>query len=158
MNGVERFKKTIIVFWALWWSIAFITDFNSGLNHMGLTHISWASTSNYTSIVNSVAFISTNKWISVFLYSGIIVWLFVSATAFIIASFYIVTKPKSAITKSWVNRAFIISLTLWLMFFLADQIIMNFNLAQNHMVQGGFELLTYLTFSILTNRHVAHNE
>ena len=48
-----------------------------------------------------------------------------------------------------VNMAFIFSMVYWMLFFLADQIVMNYDLEQNHMVQGGFELLSYLAIHLL---------
>ena len=56
--------------------------------------------------------------------------------------------------KSRVNTAYVISLILWLAFFIADQIIMNFDEEQNHMVQGGFQLLTFIAIYWLPNKEL----
>jgi hypothetical protein len=42
-----------------------------------------------------------------------------------------------------------ISMSLWLVFFLSDQVVMMFDLEENHMVQGGFQLLTFMTIHLL---------
>ncbi|MEP3278328.1 MAG: hypothetical protein ABJN26_00090 [Stappiaceae bacterium] len=49
------------------------------------------------------------------------------------------------------DSAFIISLGLWFAFFLADQIFLKFDLEQNHMVQGGFQLLCFFALYVLTD-------
>lgn len=56
---------------------------------------------------------------------------------------------KKPLCLNRVNLAFIFSLSFWLLFFLADQLIMNFDLEENHMVQGGFELLCYMLINIV---------
>ena len=59
---------------------------------------------------------------------------------------------KAVAEQSWrerVNAAFIISLGLWFAFFISDQVVMMFDLEQNHMVQGGFQLLTFMAIHFL---------
>jgi len=48
-----------------------------------------------------------------------------------------------------VNCVFIIALGLWLALFSDDQIVMQFGLEQNHMVQAGFQLPTFLAIHTL---------
>ncbi len=141
------FKKIIIIFWMLWWLITLWTDVIGGLAHLKLITAAWAPDTNYPFLVTSLKMYGVSPIFPAISFVGIIVWSAVSAVCFMWAS-YSLLQPKSV----WLPRArvaFIISLTYWLGFFIADQMVMKFDLEQNHMVQGGFELLTFLCLYLL---------
>lgn len=90
-------------------------------------------------------------WLAPIFFLGIIFWSLVSTLAFIYASlqmFFHGLKPA----MKYIELAFIISLSYWLAFFLADQLVMKFDLEENHMVQGGFQLLTFLALYCLPGK------
>lgn len=140
-------KKILILFWTFWWLIALWTDIVGGLAHLGVLTASWAPDTNYPSLVDSLKMYHVPAWVPQACFIAIITWSFLSTAAFCWAS--------TGLTKQyevWMPRAeiaFIISLTFWLAFFIADQLVMKFDLEQNHMVQGGFQLLTFFALYIL---------
>lgn len=141
------FKKIIIVFWTIWWLIAFWTDLVGGLAHLGYLHASWAPDTNYPGLVKSLVMYHVPMWVPLLFFIGILVWSLLSTLFFIYATIGL-HQPKPI----WLARArlaFIISLTYWLAFFLADQTVMKFDLEENHMVQGGFQLLTFFAMYLL---------
>lgn len=141
------FKKIMIVFWMIWWLIALWTDLVGGFAHLGWLHASFAPDTNYPGLVKALAMYHSPSWLTVSFFIGILVWSAVSSAAFIWA-----TLALSQHKAIWFHRAkiaFIISLTYWLAFFLADQMVMKFDLEENHMVQGGFQLLSFLTLYLL---------
>ncbi|WP_170348858.1 hypothetical protein [Ruegeria atlantica] len=141
------FKQSLVIFWFLWWTFAFLTDFIGGLELLGLTSTPWFDGHNFPFLQKTLAQFGASTAVDVILFVGIILWLFLSTLLFAFASF----TPYSQ-TDRWqkrVDAAFIASLGLWLAFFLADQTVMNFDLEENHMVQGGFQLLCYLTIYLL---------
>lgn len=141
------FKKDLVLFWAIWWLIAFWTDVVGGLAHLGYLQAAWAPDSNYPFLVDSLKMYNAPGWLITFFFIGILLWSLLSALAFCWASLALGKSP--AIWMSRARAAFIISLSFWLAFFLADQLIMKFDLEENHMVQGGFELLCFLTMYLL---------
>lgn len=141
------FKKIIIIFWALWWLIALWTDVVGGLAHIGWLTASWAPDTNYPFLAKSLAMYHAPPWLVAMLFIGIIVWSLISSGAFVWACLAL-HQPKPIWLKR-ANKAFTISLCYWLAFFLADQLVMNFELEQNHMVQGGFQLLTLMALYLL---------
>lgn len=146
----DRFKQIIIVFWAAWWLIALWTDVVGALAHFGWLQASWAPDTNYPFLETSLQMYSTPSWLVLILFLGIIAWSFVSTAAFCYASAGLLKKRSI-----WMRRAeiaFIISLSYWMAFFLADQLVMKFDLEENHMVQGGFQLLSYLALYILPEK------
>lgn len=141
------FKQSLVVFWLLWWAFAFLTDFIGGLELLGVTSTPWFDGHNYPFLKKTLEQFGASTAVDLFFFVGIILWLLLSTFFFLIAT----VTPYSN-KKIWLKRcdtAFIVSLGLWLTFFLADQTVMNFDLEENHMVQGGFQLLCYLTIHLL---------
>lgn len=143
----EIFKKIIIIFWMFWWLIALWTDVVGILAHYGLLIKSWAPDTNLPFLISSLKMYPLPTWIPLLFFIGILLWSFCSTVAFIWAC-----SSLCQDSKIWMRRAdiaFIISICFWLTFFLADQMVMKFDLEENHMVQGGFQLLTYLMLYLL---------
>lgn len=141
------FKKILIVFWAIWWLIALWTDITGGMAHLGLLKASWAPDTNYPFLAASLAMYHVPNWLIATLFFAILVGSLVSTLAF----FWACLSLNKDITI-WMRRAeiaFIISITFWLAFFLADQLVLKFDLEENHMVQGGFQLLSFLALYLL---------
>lgn len=148
---MQSFKKIIILFWMLWWFIALWTDVIGAIRHINWINVAWAIDTNYPFLVESLKIYNVPEWVPVFLFGGIILWLFINAILFLYACMALY-QPQNI----WLKRAsvaFIISLIFWLVLFLADQLVMKFDLEENHMVQGGFELLTFLCIYLLPNKN-----
>jgi hypothetical protein len=141
------FKKMIILFWTLWWLIALWTDLVGGLAHLGWLHADFAPDSNYPFLVKSLGMYHPPDWLPPCLFLGIVLWSFLCTGLFCWASMGL--KKEQALWMRRAQLAFIISLSWWFAFFLADQMVMNFDLEENHMVQGSFELLCYLALYLL---------
>lgn len=141
------FKKALILFWTLWWLIALWTDITGGLAHFGVLNESWTPDTNYPFLASALKLYHAPDWLVTTLFIGILIGSLVSTLAFCHASLNL-TKHETI----WLNHAkvaFIISLIFWLTFFTADQIVLKFDLEENHMVQGGFELLSFFALYIL---------
>ena len=146
------FKKMIILFWTAWWLIAFWTDIVGALAHLNLLHATWAKDQNYPNLVQSLSMYHVPIWLPQCLFIGIVLGSSITTGLFCWASLGL--KRDSDIWLSRAQYAFIISLAYWFAFYIADQIIMNFDLEQNHMVQGGFQLLTYLALYVLPDQNI----
>jgi len=147
MSAKLGFKQIIILFWTAWWLIALWTDVVGGLSHLQWMHVSWANDANYIFLVQSLQMYHVPRWLPPLLFSGIIVWSFFSFVLFAWASLGVGLDRTPWMRR--VDAAFGVSLCFWLAFFLADQWVLKFDLEENHMVQGGFELLTYLALYCL---------
>ncbi|TAK77028.1 MAG: hypothetical protein EPO11_03280 [Gammaproteobacteria bacterium] len=144
----ECFKKLTIIFWMLWWLAAFWTDLSGGLAHLGVIQTTtWISDSNYPFLINSLQIYPLPTWLPPLFFIGIVVWLAISFFAFLWACFAL--GQPSTVWMSRARAAYILSLLLWMAFFLADQMIFKFDLEENHMVQGGFEFLCFLALYLL---------
>lgn len=148
--NTEFFKKIIIVFWTIWWLIALWTDVVGLLAHFGLLQKSWAPDTNYPFLVESLKMYNPPVWVPPLCFAGILFWSLLSTLAF--GWVCIGLNQSAAYWRQRADIAFIISLSYWLAFFLTDQLVMKFDLEENHMVQGGFQLLTYLALYILPTK------
>jgi hypothetical protein len=97
--------------------------------------------------VNTLKLYPIPTWLPVLFFIGILFWLLLSALAFLWACLSL--HKQADIWMSRARVAFIISLSFWLAFFLADQMVFKFDLEENHMVQGGFELLCFFALYLL---------
>jgi len=141
------FKKTLILFWTIWWLIALWTDITGGLAHLDILNASRAPDTNYPFLASSLKLYHVPDWLVATLFIGILLGLLASTLAFCQASLSL--RKNEAIWLKSAEVAFIISLIFWLAFFIADQIVLKFDLEENHMVQGGFELLSFFALYVL---------
>ncbi|WP_170328581.1 hypothetical protein [Ruegeria arenilitoris] len=147
------FKQSLVIFWFLWWAIAFLTDFVGGLELLGMTSTPWFDGHNYPFLVKTLEQFGSTTAINVTLFIGIILWALLSAVMFLLAA--MTPYARKDVWLKRVDMAFVVSMGLWLAFFLADQTVMKFDLEENHMVQGGFQLLCYLTIHLLPDETAA---
>lgn len=143
-----HFKKIIVLFWTAWWLIALWTDIVGALNHYNILKASWAPDVNFPMLVKSLRMYHPPDWLPTLFYFGIIICSCVVTISFSFASLSCIKDAK----KIWMRRAevaFILGLTYWFMFLLADQCVMDFALEENHMVQAGFHLLTFIALYCL---------
>jgi len=138
-------NRLFCFFWAIWWGIACFTDVSGGLKKLNLIDYKWAFADNFDFLVSCLSIYSPPLSFVVFLFVGIILWCGLSSALFIRASYQILKKQDYA---QALTLAYQVSLALWLVFFLADQLVMKFDLEENHMVQGGFEFLGFIAFTI----------
>lgn len=151
--SMSTFKRAILVFWALWWLVAFLTDVLGGLQKIGVIGATGLPLTNYSFLVKSLAMYHVPGWLPAVFFVGIVAWSGLSTLLFALAA---ATPPQPAARwRQRMNTAFILSLGLWLVFFLADQVILNFDLEENHMVQGGFQLLTFMAMYVLPDERPA---
>ncbi len=145
--SLAAFKRLLVWFWAVWWLLAFLTDALGGLKQIGLVAAAWLPHTNYPFLVSSLAPYAVPTWVPAFLFVGIIAWSFLSTVLLGLAA--VTPRAPEDRWRRRVDTGFIVSLGLWLAFFIADQIVMNFDLEENHMVQGGFQLLCYMAIRLL---------
>lgn len=140
-NTINNFKKLLVIFWGIWWLTALWTDVTGGLAYLGWLQAEWAPSKNYPFLVESLKMYNPHKWVPTLFFIGIIAWMIV-----IVASFIVATTAMFLKMTYWhrVQQAFCFSMGLWLAFFLADQLVMNYELEANHMVQASFQFLSWL--------------
>ncbi len=74
------FKYTIVLFWCIWWLIAFWTDIIGAAAHLKILRASWAPDTNYPFLTQSLQMYNVPAWVPTFFYIGIIILSGASAT------------------------------------------------------------------------------
>ena len=82
---MAQFKRLLVLFWALWWLLAFLTDFLAGLKEIGLFAAAWLPATNYPLLVKSLADYGPPGWLPPLLFIGIIGWSLISTLLFLLA-------------------------------------------------------------------------
>ena len=139
------FKKISVVFWLLWWVTTLWTDIIGYIVYFYGFRASWASAGNFLFLVRSLKKYSVPFIVDKLLYIGII---FISFIVFIMF-LYATIKITSREWLKYANIAFIFALLYWMLFFISDQIVMNFVLEANHMIQASFMLLNFIVINLL---------
>jgi hypothetical protein len=153
---MTSFKKLIIIFWTIWWAIALWTDVVGGFKHLGWLTAAWAQDTNYPFLVKSLEMYSPSDWLAPTLFLGIIGWSLINVLLFSHACLALFQPGQLWLERA--QKAFVVSLSFWLAFFIADQLVMKFDLEENHMVQGGFQWLTFLSLYWLPDTLMPHRE
>lgn len=115
------FKRTLMLFWVLWWLVAFLTDLGGAMFQLGWFSENWLPHSIYPYLVKTIALFDPRQFLARLLFAGIICWLFLSTAFFVRAVFTSTLRRDVWIAR--VNSAFINSLALWLAIFTADQVV-----------------------------------
>lgn len=151
--SMSLFKRLIVVTWALWWVIAFLTDFLGAMQDLGWFGLVWLQTGNYPAIVQAIGPFGAPSWLAITLFAGVIVWSFLSALFLSVAA--IMPARPGRYWMAWVNAGFIISLAEWFAFLIADQIVQEYDLEGNHMEQAGVQLLCFIALHLLPDEREA---
>lgn len=127
-------KVWLIIFWAVWFSIVFITNVFDGLKVMGRLSPRWNFASgNYDLIVQAVSiYPGSPRWLSGFLFGGVILWQAL-ATALLWAA-VLACYLTGLRCLELVNAAFALSLAHWMAFMVADELWRQWELQRAHML------------------------
>ena len=147
MNHVILLKRLLLLFWAVWLSVVFLTNLADAGKGLGLVDESWAFASgNWKLIQETTARYGTPAAVNVLLFAGVILWEAVAAVLFCRAA-WIWRGRASAPTV--VYRAFTASLLLWGAFLVADEILIAYPLESTHLRLFVAQLVTLLGIDLL---------
>lgn len=132
----------MVLFWTIWWIIALITDLVSVFAFFNYLPPTFTHSSSYNDVISTIELYHLPSCLAPILFFAIQLWLIIICIFFIHASLNL--RKAKTIWVSHAEKAFIISLCLWLTFFLADQIFLKFSLEENHMAQATFQFISYL--------------
>src|SRR5271156_3907946 len=110
MNAI-LFKRLLLLFWALWFSIVFLSNLADGLKALGLLPDAWAFASdNFKFIKETTARYGTPAFVNGVLFAWVIVWEGFVAVLFWRAGWAF--QGKKSANKA-LYSAFTASLLLW---------------------------------------------
>ena len=149
MTGlVLPLKQGIVLFWAIWLSVAFSANAFDGLKALKIMREGWRFASgNYALMVETTRRYLLPAWLTRVLFLGVVLWQGLSALLFWYAfsTFHGMHFPGLRA----LNMAFLVSLALWAAFMIADEIFMAYDAEAAHMRIFIAQLLSLLVLHLL---------
>ena len=124
-------KRALLLFWALWLTVVFLTNLADGLKALGLLSEWWAFASgNFKFIGETTARYGTPPEVNGVLFAGVILWEPLAAGLFWRAGLIYRDRVTS---RPAVYAAFTASLLLWGAFVLTDEVLIAYAVAGTHL-------------------------
>jgi hypothetical protein len=147
VNYVVLLKRLLLLFWAIWLSVVFLTNLADAVKSLGLLDESWAFASgNWKLIQETTARYGPPAAVNVTFFAGVIVWEAVAAVLFWRAAWSFQGRRSS---RKVVFGAFTTSLLLWGAFLVADEVFVAYSVAGTHLRLFVAHLVTLLAIELL---------
>jgi len=142
----RTFKLGLLLFWALYFSIVFITNWFDALKAAGVLGDGWKVTSgNWASIREATAIYDTPGWLRTILFAGVLVLELLAAALFWRA--FLLARRSGIYGGSLITAPVIVGAALFAGFVLADEIFIAYSFEATH-----FRILIALVVSLLALR------
>lgn len=133
-------KLALLFFWALWFSIVFLTNVFSAMKAAGRLPPSWKFASkNYEMVAKAVSLYQAPAWVPRLLFLGVVAWQLVAAALF----WYALADTTV------VNAAFGAGILLFAAFMIADELTMKYAMEQPHELLFIAQLASLLAMHLL---------
>jgi hypothetical protein len=140
-------KRVLLLFWAVWLSIVFLSNLADAGKTLGLLGESWLFASgNFQAIQNTTARYGTPPWLNGMMFAGVILWEGVAALLFWRAAWTFRAKGAG---RTAAYSAFTASLLLWGAFLVADEVCIAYPMESVHLRLFIAHLVTLLAIERL---------
>lgn len=147
MNHVILLKRLLLLFWAIWFSVVFLSKLADAAKGLGLVNVHWGFASgNWTAIKDTTARYAFPDWLNAIMFTGVILWEGIAASLFWRAGWSI--QGRSSGRKA-VYLAFTASLLLWGAFLVADEVFISYPLEAVHLRLFVANLVTLIAVELL---------
>ncbi len=147
MNHVIFLKRSLLIFWAVWLSVVFLSNLADAGKEAGLLGESWAFASgNFKFIKNTTARYGIPDSANALLFAGVILWEGVVTLMFWCVVWTFRGKKSG---RKILYVAFTTSLLLWGAFVIADEILIAYPLESTHLRLFIAHLVTLLAIELL---------
>jgi hypothetical protein len=147
MNPAILLKRLLLLFWAIWLSVVFLSNLADAGKASGLLGESWAFASgNLKAVEVATARYGTPAGVNAALFAGVILWEGAAAVLFWRAGLRF--RGRGSARKA-VYVAFTTSLLLWGAFLVADEVLIAYPLESTHLRLFVAHLVTLLAVELL---------
>ena len=147
MNCAVLLKRLLLLFWAIWLSVVFLSNLADAAKGLGWLAESWAFASgNFKFIRETTARYGIPDFVNAVLLAGVIVWEGLAALLFWWAGWSF--RGRSSARKG-VYLAFTTSLLLWGAFLVVDEVFIAYPLESTHLRLFVAHLVTLLAVDLL---------
>ena len=147
VNCVVFLKRLLLLFWAVWMSVVFLSNLADAGKAAGILGESWSFASgNLKFIKETFARYGTSDFVNALMFAGVIIWEGFAAVLFWRAA-WAFRGMKSG--RKELYLAFTNSLLQWGAFLIADEICIAYTLEGSHLRLLSAQLLTLLVIELL---------
>lgn len=147
MNCVVLLKRLLLLFWAVWLSVVFLSNLADAGKGLGWLDESWSFASgNWKLLQETTARYRTTAVINALLFTGVLLWEGSAAVLFWRAGWKYRGRGSA---RQTVYLAFMTSLLLWSAFLVADEVFLVYSLESTHLRLFIAHLLTLLAVELL---------
>jgi hypothetical protein len=147
MNHVILLKRLLLLFWAVWFTVVFLTNLADAGKGLGLLDESWDFASgNWKFMQETTARYKTPAGVNGVLFAGVIIWEGIATMLFWRVGWSF--RGRGSGSKA-VYLAFTTSLTLWAAFLVADEVCIAYAVAGTHLRLFVAHLVTLLAVELL---------
>jgi hypothetical protein len=142
------FKLGLIVFWELWYLIAFATNLCESFLALGVLPKTWPFASgNLRGVIQATKTYSASKWLPWLLFSGVLSCQLLAVCLF---GWGIISSVSAGSFNSVAtNAAFLVGLGLWAAFMLADEILKQYDVEHSHVLFFIAQLVSFVALHVL---------
>jgi hypothetical protein len=146
-SSVIALKRTLLAFWALWFTMVFATNLFDAAKTLGLLAESWPLASgNYRAIVEATARYEPPAWLNGLLFLAVLCWEAVVTALFWLAGW---RYRSNGIGRQTLYTAFTCGLTLWAAFLIADEVCIAYAVTGAHLRLFVAQLVTLVAIEVL---------
>ena len=150
LNYLIHLKRLLLIFWAIWLSIVFLSNLADGAKGLGWLGESWPFASgNWKLLQQTTALYKISAVMNAVLFVGVLLWEGAAAVLFWRAAWSF--RGRDSAHQS-VYLAFMVSLLLWSAFLIADEIFIAYSLESVHMRLLLVHLTTLLVVDLIPER------
>jgi len=147
VNHSILLKRLLLLFWAVWLSIVFLTNLTDAGKGLGLLGESWTFAShNWKLIQDTTTRYKAPVAVNAILFAGVLVWELLASLLFWRAGWSFQGRSSS---RTAVYLAFTTSLLLWGAFLVADEVFIAYSLESSHLRLFVAHLVTLLAVELL---------
>jgi hypothetical protein len=150
VRQVILLKRLLLLFWALWLSVVFLSNLADAAKALGLLDESWAFASgNWKAIQDTTARYGPAVTVNAILFGGVILWEGLAVLLFWRAALSFRGRDSG---RKAVYLAFTTSLLLWAAFLVADEVCIAYLLEGTHLRLFVAHLVTLLALELLPEK------
>lgn len=128
---LNKLKVALLLFWAVWFAIVFITNAMSALKAAGRLPPGWRFASkNFEAVEKAMSVHRAPRWVAGVLFAGVMAWQFAAFLLFAGALF--ASLAANALQPGLADHAFAAGIGLFAAFMIADELTLKYAYEQAH--------------------------
>jgi hypothetical protein len=141
-------ELALLLFWAAWFAIVFLTNLFGGLKALGVLPESWRFASkNYEAVAKATSIYEAPSWVPPLLFAGVMLWQLLAAVLY--AGAFASSLRQGTLDAGALNAAFAAGLGLCAAFVLADEITIKYGYEPSHELLLIAQLATLMAMYVL---------